>query len=343
MPHLVALSAKAPFMFVDQVTLLFSAGKGGNGAIAWARRKYEPKGGPSGGNGGDGGSIILRADSQINSLEKLADIKECKATPGSPGKKERSTGPTGDDLIIAVPQGIVAKDQETGEIIADLVEDRQEVMICSGGRGGRGNATFKSSTRRAPYLSTEGLEGQRRQVHLELKSIADIGLVGMPNAGKSSLLTALTKAKAEIGAYPFTTKLPNLGTLDLADFQKLIIADIPGIGIDAHKNRGLGLTFLRHIERTKALVFVLDAGGSEGRTPLEDYRVLVQELRHYRAQLLDLPSLIALNKIDLPQAEDFVREFCSQVHSLGEIVEISTLKGLGLEKLTHLLANISIK
>lgn len=328
-------------MFADQVTLIFSAGKGGNGSVSWARRKYEPKGGPSGGNGGNGGSIILRADSQINSLEKLADIKEFKAESGAPGGSEKSTGRTGSDLIISVPRGITVRDAQTGEFISDLTDQNEELIICFGGRGGRGNATFKSSTRRTPYLCTSGTEGESRRLHLELKSIADIGLIGMPSAGKSSLLNALTDAKAEIGAYPFTTKMPNLGTIALPGHQTRIIADIPGIGLDAHKNRGLGLLFLRHIERTRALIFVLDAAGSEGRTPLQDYLMLLNELKHYRCELLDRPRLIALNKIDLAQAEDFTAEFRKAIGSSIAIAEISTLQGFGLASLFRFIADYS--
>ncbi len=329
-------------MFADQVTLIFSAGKGGNGSVSWARRKYEPKGGPSGGNGGNGGSIILRADSQINSLEKLSDVKEFKAECGAPGGSEKSTGRTGSDLIISVPRGITVRDPQTGKFVSDLTAENEELIICSGGRGGRGNATFKSSTRRAPYLSTSGTEGESRRLHLELKSIADIGLIGMPSSGKSSLLNALTDAKAEIGAYPFTTKMPNLGTVALSGHQTRIIADIPGIGLNAHKNWGLGLLFLRHIERTSALIFVLDAAGSEGRTPLQDYQVLLNELKHYRSELLDRPRLIALNKVDLVQAGDFIAEFRKEIGTSEAIAEISTSHRVGLNSLFQFITHYFI-
>lgn len=321
-------------MFIDQVTLIFTAGQGGNGSVSWARRKYVPKGGPSGGNGGDGGSIILRADDQINSLEKLADIKEYRAEVGSSGGKEKSTGKTGIDLTVFVPCGVAVKDADSGELIADLIENEEEIVICQGGRGGRGNATFKSSTRRAPYLSTEGAKGESRRIYLELKSIADLGLVGMPNAGKSSLLNALTGANAEIGAYPFTTKFPNLGAIELPDHQRLIIADIPGIGMDAHKNRGLGLRFLRHIERTRSLIFVLDASGQEGRSPVEDYKLLNDELGFYSQALLELPRLIVLNKIDVTGGIDLIKEFKqSDIADQVPVLEISAKHKKGLAEL----------
>lgn len=323
-------------MFVDRIQLTLTAGRGGNGSVRWTRRKYLPKGGPCGGNGGDGGSVEIVADPQLISLEKLSDERVQSAESGQIGSGEKSRGRNGESLVVRVPCGTLIREVGTGRILADLAESHQRLILCKGGRGGRGNATFKTSTRRAPYLSTGGQPGESLDVELELKSIADIGLVGFPSAGKSSLLNALTGARASIGAYPFTTKAPNLGTFHTSWGRSLRIADIPGIGPKAHLNKGLGLAFLRHIERTKLLVFVLDSSGTEERTPWRDFAILQDELRYFNPLLLERPKCIALNKADL--VEGAAAEFARRTAVDSKLIcEVSALTKKGLVNLRQLL------
>lgn len=296
-------------MFTDHVKLKLLAGSGGNGVVAWRREKYIPKGGPTGGDGGDGGSVVLRADSQIHSLDAFRHTRVLKAEPGKGGGANRRKGRNGRDLLVKVPCGTLVKDGETGEILRDLTEDGQEWKICTGGKGGKGNAQFVTPTNRAPNKATPGREGENAYIELELKLIADVGLVGFPNAGKSTLINTVSKVPVKIAPYPFTTLQPNLGFIEFDDFSRVLIADIPGIIEGAHNNRGLGFEFLRHIERTKVLVFMLDASGVDGRTPLEDYKVLRHELEEYQDEMLDRPYLVVLNKVDEPESEDLVQEF----------------------------------
>lgn len=297
-------------MFIDRVTVQCVAGKGGNGVIAWRREKYIPKGGPSGGNGGKGGSVILLADNNIASLESFANTRLCKAQNGGQGAGGCKQGKNGQDLVLKIPCGTYVKDARTKELLFDLTQPGETAVLCKGGKGGKGNFMFRSSTNRAPNICTPGTEGEEREVEFELKLIADVGLVGFPNAGKSTLISQLANREVEIGAYPFTTLHPNIGILRYPDQQRLLIADIPGIIEGAHQNRGLGLEFLRHIERTKVLVFVVDISGWEGRSPLEDFQVLQEELRTYDQSLLKRPFLIALNKADLEGAEEHYEQFC---------------------------------
>ena len=297
-------------MFVDRITVLCKAGKGGNGVIAWRREKYIPKGGPSGGNGGKGGSVIFVADNNAASLEWFANSRILKAQNGVQGAGGCKQGKNGEDLILKVPCGTLIKDAKSQEIIYDLTQDGEKVVICKGGRGGKGNFMFRSATNQAPNICIPGTAGEERQVELELKLIADVGLVGYPNAGKSTLISTLANRHVEIGAYPFTTLHPNIGILRYPDEARVLIADIPGIIEGAHQNRGLGLEFLRHIERTKVLVFVIDIAGWDGRSPIDDFRILLEELRSYDPSLLKKPCLIALNKCDIEGATEKYEEFC---------------------------------
>lgn len=318
-------------MFVDRVTLDFMAGKGGNGVVAWRREKYIPKGGPSGGNGGKGGAIILEADVQTPSLDYYRNRRILKAENGQQGGSNNMQGRNGRDLVLKVPCGTLVKDIHTGEIIADLVENKQRLVLCKGGRGGRGNDSFKTPTNRAPNFCTEGTAGEGAQVELELKLIADIGLVGYPNAGKSTLISALTRIHVKIAPYPFTTLQPNIGYFDLDDQHRVYLADIPGIIEGAHQNRGLGFEFLRHIERTKLLLFILDASGIDGRTPWKDWKVLRKELKEYNPELLERPYLVALNKIDTDESEDLIKDFRKQYkEDTSLLFEISAVTGKGL-------------
>ncbi len=296
-------------MFIDRVKVRLEAGKGGNGVVAWRREKYIPKGGPCGGNGGKGGSVIIVADEQIYSLDWYRHKRVLKADKGKDGGTNLRQGGKGKDLELKVPCGTLIKDKETGEVLHDLTESGQRVVLCQGGRGGIGNNHFKTPTRQAPNFATPGKEGESSEIELELKLIADVGLVGYPNAGKSTLLSALADVKVKTGAYPFTTLHPNLGFIQYQDFHRVYLADIPGIIEGAHDNKGLGLEFLRHIERTRLLIFVLDASGIDGRTPADDYRVLREELAKYDTELLQKPYFVVLNKTDAEESKDHIEDF----------------------------------
>lgn len=321
-------------MFVDRVNIQFSAGKGGNGVVAWRREKFIPKGGPSGGNGGKGGSIILEADTQISSLDWFRHRRLIKADNGGAGGGNCRQGRNGQDLILKVPCGTLVKHGHTGEVLHDFTQDGERWVLCQGGRGGRGNDSFKTPTNRAPNQYTEGTAGQSRDVELELKLIADVGLVGFPNAGKSTLISTLAGLRVKIAAYPFTTLQPNLGFIELENYQRIYVADIPGIIEGASQNRGLGLEFLRHIERTKLLIYILDASGIDGRTPSHDYRILREEIEAYNPELLERPSIIALNKIDTEEAREHIEQFHREYQfPPSTLFEISAAYGEGLEVL----------
>jgi len=321
-------------MFIDRVTIDLIAGKGGNGVVAWRREKYIPKGGPCGGNGGKGGSVILEADAQVYSLDGFRNRRILKAENGAAGGSNNRQGRSGVDLILKVPCGTLVKDAATGEVLYDLTEDKQRWIICKGGRGGRGNDSFKSPTNRAPNKCTEGSEGESIQVELELKLIADVGLVGFPNAGKSTLISALADVKVKIAPYPFTTLHPNIGFIQNEDYSRIFIADIPGIIEGAHNNRGLGFEFLRHIERTKLLIFILDASGIDGRNPTDDFKVLRKELKKYNPELLERPYIIALNKIDADEAAANIKHFYKTLpKEKQKTFEISALQEEGLPML----------
>lgn len=320
-------------MFVDRVIVHFSAGKGGNGVVAWRREKYIPKGGPAGGNGGKGGSIILEADPQVFSLDWFRHRRLIKADNGGAGGGNCRQGHNGKDLILKVPCGTLVKNAD-GEVLHDFTQSGEKWTLCTGGKGGRGNDSFKTPTNRAPNQFTEGRAGESSEIELELKLIADVGLVGFPNAGKSTLISTLAGLRVKVAAYPFTTLQPNLGFVELDNYQRIYIADIPGIIEGASQNRGLGLEFLRHIERTKLLIYILDASGIDGRTPSHDYRILREEIEAYNPELLDRPFLVALNKIDTDESKEHITQFNQDYqfppHTL---FEISAQYGEGLEVL----------
>jgi GTPase len=325
-------------MFIDAVKMTLSAGKGGNGIVAWRREKFIPKGGPAGGNGGRGGAIVLRTTPQLFSLEHFRNRRHICAENGASGGTNQQQGRSGKDLVLEVPCGTLVKDAKTQEILFDLKDKDEQVLICRGGRGGMGNVCFKSPTHQAPNICTEGSPGEILDIELELKLIADVGLVGMPNAGKSTLMKAITYVPVKIAAYPFTTLYPNLSYVQFDDYSRILVADIPGIIKDAHVDKGLGLSFLRHIERTSILLFVIDVSGFEGRAPLEDYSTLLQEIREYNPALLKKPHLIVLNKIDAEEAEEQAELFRSLLPpNHAKIFEISALKREGLTPLLEAL------
>ncbi|MBA3957749.1 MAG: GTPase ObgE [Parachlamydiaceae bacterium] len=321
-------------MFIDRVTIDLIAGKGGDGLVAWRREKYIPKGGPCGGNGGKGGSIILQADTDAFSLEYYRNRRILKADNGRPGGPNQQQGRNGTDLKLYVPCGTLVKNAATGEILHDFTTDGEKWVVCNGGKGGRGNDSFKTPTNRAPNQSTPGLEGESIQIELELKLIADVGLVGFPNAGKSTLISTLTHVRVKIAAYPFTTLQPNLGFIQCEDYTRIFIADIPGIIEGAHRNKGLGFEFLRHIERTKLLIYLLDASGIDGRTPLDDFNVLRKELEAYNPEMLQRPFLVVLNKIDTEEAQENIVAFKKEYpFDNSTLLEISALEKTGLPEL----------
>lgn len=322
------------FMFTDRVKLKLTAGKGGNGTIAWRREKYIPKGGPCGGNGGEGGSIIIQSDAQIFSLDAFRNQRLITAENGQPGGSYNKHGKSGKDLILKVPCGTTIRDSDTGTLLFDLTENNEHFVLCKGGNGGKGNTFFKTATNRAPTKSTPGKVGETRTIELELKLIADVGFVGFPNAGKSTLLSKLAAIEVKIGAYPFTTLKPNLSFIEFDDFSRIYLADIPGIIPDAHSNRGLGLSFLKHVERTSSLIYIIDISGEEGRDPYEDFLTLRTEIEAYSASILDKPFLVVLNKID--KNSDHLQTFKKRyAFSPETLFEISALEETGLPNLIN--------
>ncbi len=321
-------------MFLDRVMVQFIAGKGGNGAVAWHREKFIPKGGPAGGNGGKGGSIILLADPQIFSLDWFRHRRQIKAKDGASGGGNCCQGRNGEDVLLKIPCGTLVKNALTGEVLHDFTTAGERWVLCKGGRGGRGNDSFKTPTNRAPIQWTEGTPGEVHEIELELKLIADVGLVGFPNAGKSTLISSLAGLQVKVAAYPFTTLQPNIGFVELDDYSRIYLADIPGIIEGASQNRGLGLEFLRHIERTKLLIFILDASGIDGRTPAHDFRILREEVASYNPALLDRPYIVALNKIDTEESKELIPRFKKE-YSFPEntLFEISAASGEGLSEL----------
>ncbi|UCE04422.1 MAG: GTPase ObgE [bacterium] len=288
-------------MFIDHAKISVTAGNGGHGVVSFRREKYVPKGGPNGGDGGKGGDVIILADSILQTLLDFRYKRKFKAKSGKHGQGANKTGRSGQNLIIRVPRGTLIKDDETGDVLADLVADNQQVVVAKGGKGGRGNAHFATATNQTPRYAEPGEEGESKQIVLELKLIADVGLIGLPNAGKSTLLSRLSAARPKIADYPFTTLTPNLGIVTYKEHLSFVMADIPGLIEGAHEGKGLGLEFLRHIERTKVIAFLIE---SISEDIFQVYQVLRNELRLYNCELLTRPSIIVLTKSDLIPSED---------------------------------------
>ena len=322
-------------MFVDYAKIELKAGDGGNGAVAFRREKYEPMGGPAGGDGGNGGNIIFRVDERKRTLMDFKYKRIIKADNGENGRNKNKYGKDAENVILSVPKGTIIRDEETNRVIADLVKKDQEVIIARGGRGGRGNTKFKSSTRRSPRFSEPGRKGNELKVVLELKLIADVGLLGFPNVGKSTLLSKISSARPKIDNYHFTTLKPNLGVVHLDDDKSFVVADIPGLIEGASTGTGLGHDFLRHVERTKILAHVIDASGFEGRDPLEDFNKINKELENYSKVLSEKKQIIVLNKIDLIQQEDQIQELKSKFEKKYDIYEISAISGKNLKGLLY--------
>ena len=326
--------------FVDRVTLHVYGGDGGHGCASVHREKFKPLGGPDGGNGGDGGSVILRVDPNLTTLVDYHRQSHRRATNGQPGRGDHQNGARGEDVVLPVPAGTVVTDEQTGEQLADLTEAGAEVVVALGGRGGLGNAALASSARKAPGFALLGTDGETRTITLELKVVADVGLVGFPSAGKSSLVAAISRARPKIADYPFTTLVPNLGVVVAGDVT-FTVADVPGLIEGASDGRGLGFDFLRHIERCAALVHVIDcATYLPGRDPLTDLEVIEAELAAHGG-LADRPRLVALNKVDVPDAAELAELAATELRARGlPVFPVSTKTGQGLSELTFAMAGL---
>jgi GTP-binding protein len=326
-------------MFVDEVDIWVKAGHGGRGCLSFHREKFVPKGGPDGGDGGRGGHVILEVDPQLSTLVDLRYRREYKAPKGGAGQGNNKHGKNAEDLIIRVPPGTLVQDADAAQLLADLATPGEHFIAAQGGLGGRGNARFKSSTNRAPRRVEPGLEGEERHLHLELKLLADIGIIGFPNVGKSTLISRISAARPKIANYPFTTIAPNLGVVRAGDFRSFVVVDIPGLLEGASEGVGLGIQFLRHIERTKCFVHVIDVSSITGRDPVDDFHTIQAELERYDAALCQRPQIVAANKIDIIDEADRLRalqQFCME-HQLP-FFAVSAVTGQGIPDLVHAMA-----
>ncbi|WP_066636396.1 GTPase ObgE [Desulfolucanica intricata] len=322
-------------MFYDRAKIYVKGGDGGSGCVAFRREKYVPEGGPAGGDGGRGGNIIFIGDSGLSTLVDFRYRRHYKGNRGEHGQGKNMTGRSGEDRVLRVPVGTIVYDDETGELLADIVKDGQEVVVARGGRGGRGNTRFASANNKAPTTYEKGEPGEERWLRLELKLLADVGLVGFPNVGKSTLISSVSAAKPKIADYPFTTLVPNLGVVRVREGESFVMADIPGLIEGAHTGAGLGHEFLRHTERTRLIIHVLDISSSEGRDPVEDFNIINNELKLYNENLARRPQLIAANKMDLPNSSDNLARLKEALGDSYEIFPISAVTGEGLDLLIY--------
>lgn len=322
-------------MFIDKAKIFVKSGNGGNGSIHFRREKFAPLGGPDGGDGGDGGSVILVVDTNMTTLLDFSYHRKFVAPDGGKGEGSKCYGKDGDDVIIKVPMGTIVKDFETGKVMCDLAHAGDQFIVCKGGKGGKGNAKFCTPTRQAPHFAEPGMPGEERFINLELKLLADVGLLGFPNVGKSTLLSMVSKARPKIANYHFTTIKPNLGVVAVPGIQPFVIADIPGIIEGAAEGVGLGLEFLRHIERTRMLIHVIDISGIEGRNPIEDFKKINEELKKYSVKLWDRPQIIAANKSDMLYDEEVFESFKKELNAMGydKIFKISAATNEGVDDL----------
>jgi GTP-binding protein len=325
-------------IFLDEAVIAVASGDGGSGCVSFRRARYKPRGGPDGGDGGNGGHVILRATKQLATLADYGSRKTLRAPNGEPGRGEARSGKNGQDLILEVPPGTLVQDHATGKTLADLTRDGQELLLIPGGKGGRGNQHFSTSANRAPRFAQLGRPGQEKKLKLSLKCLADIGLVGRPNTGKSTLLSRLTTARPKIGPYPFTTRTPNLGVMEHEDYRTLVVADIPGLVAGASEGRGLGLRFLKHIERTKLILHLLDITYQPDGDMLEDLKAVRREMLAYSPLLSQKPEIILINKMDVYSPE--CRDLGSTRGALKEMglesLPISAVTGQNLEALRQL-------
>lgn len=325
-------------MFVDQVKIYVKGGDGGNGAVSFRREKYVPLGGPAGGDGGRGGDVVFVVDEGLRTLVDFRYQRHFKAPRGEHGRNKGQHGAGAEDMLVRVPPGTTVIDDDTKEVIADLVEHGQRAVISKGGRGGRGNMRFANPSNPAPHISENGEPGQERYITMELKLIADVGLVGYPSVGKSTLLSSVTGAKPKIAEYHFTTLTPNLGVVDLGE-QSFVMADLPGLIEGAHEGVGLGHQFLRHVERTRLIVHVIDMAGVDGRDPYEDYLQINRELKLYNLKLEDRPQIVVANKMDVPEAQENLKRFKEQLPDV-QVFEISAATRQGVQELMYAIGDM---
>ncbi len=331
--------------FVDEVRIHVKAGDGGDGAIAWRREKFVPRGGPAGGDGGDGGDVVLVVDPQLATLLDFRYVREHRARSGEQGRGSDQNGHAGGELVLRVPPGTLVRDGGTGEVLADLAEPGQRVVAAQGGKGGLGNMNFATSTNQAPRYAEPGTTGEERDLVLELKLLADVGIVGYPNAGKSTLISRISRARPRIADYPFTTLVPNLGVVGWRGERSFVVADIPGLIEGAHAGAGLGHQFLRHVERCRALVHLVDgAPQGEGRSPRADFDAINRELAMYSPALAEKPQIVAVNKIDLPEARKgaaaLQRALARRKRAPVAVLPVSAVTGEGLDALLDAVAAV---
>ncbi|WP_042146145.1 GTPase ObgE [Paucisalibacillus sp. EB02] len=327
-------------MFVDQVSVYVKAGDGGNGLVAYRREKYVPLGGPAGGDGGNGGDVVFKVDEGLNTLMDLRYNRHFKAKRGENGMSKNQHGKNSTPLIVSVPPGTTVIDEDTDQVIADLTIHGQEAVIAKGGRGGRGNSRFATPRNPAPDFAENGEPGEEKNIKVELKLIADVGLVGFPSVGKSTFLSVVSAAKPKIADYHFTTLAPNLGVVDTADNRSFVLADLPGLIEGAHAGVGLGHQFLRHVERTRVIIHVIDMAGTEGRDPFEDYQKINKELSEYDEKLMTRPQIIAANKMDMPDSEENLKQFKEQIGNDIPVYPISALTKEGLRDILFAVADL---
>ncbi len=326
-------------MFIDSARIFVKAGNGGNGAVSFHREKYVAAGGPDGGDGGDGGSVIFRVDEGMRTLIDFRYKKQYKAESGQDGGGAQCTGRGGNDLVIKVPAGTVVRDELTGRILADLTKAGQSAVVAKAGKGGKGNQHFATPTRQVPNFAKAGTAGEERWVLLELKTLADVGLIGYPNVGKSTILSMVSAARPKIADYHFTTLEPNLGVVSVGTGTSFVIADIPGLIEGAHEGVGLGHKFLRHVERTRLLVHVVDVASIEGRDPLKDFEIINEELQQYNPVLASKQQIVAANKTDIPGSEDNYKSFSEELEKRGyKVFPISAATNKGLKELMYYIA-----
>ncbi|WP_018885401.1 GTPase ObgE [Paenibacillus massiliensis] len=330
-------------MFVDKAKIYVKGGDGGDGLVAFRREKYVPNGGPAGGDGGKGGHVIFRVDEGLRTLMDFRYQRHFKAPKGEKGRNKSQHGANAEHMVVRIPPGTMILDDDSGEMLADMTRHGQEVIVARGGRGGRGNMRFATPANPAPELAENGEDGQERYITLELKVMADVGLVGFPSVGKSTLLSVVSAATPKIGAYHFTTITPNLGVVEAGDGRSFVMADLPGLIEGASEGVGLGHEFLRHIERTRIIIHVVDMAGSEGRDPYDDWLKINEELRQYNANLESRPQIVAANKMDMPEAAEHLEEFRRQVAEVRpdlEILPISSLTRQGIQELLYRAAEL---